>query len=445
MRVVKAIYFFIFALGGSVVPFISLYFQQHGLRKDQIGYVQSVAAIAVVLSPILLTFLADSRLDARKILAGAMLAAAGALAALYLGKGFVATLMIWSIHMLAYVPLSTLQDGITFGVMKRRQERGLAVTPYHRVRVWGSLGFMLPSVILYFVVKKTVSPILAVGSVFGVMGAITAMMLPNPHAKSKHDADPSPRPSPLSTGARGEEASTGAREEEAEKKKESKIPTSEAARKMFSGPLLIFCLASFLLHAGQAPYYTYYAIYLKEKVGIAQQWVGLISNIGVVVEINFMIGFAWLLRRWGLKKLMIVGAGCVSVRMMLMALWPTPAVAIGTQLFHGMTVLVLLIAPPVFLNQHAEDRFRHSMQGLYAMAVMGMGRIAGNMIAGPISRFSLQWVYGSAAFLSVIAMGLLWVAFYEEEHRGFPVIVASAAPSGAAPAAAPQILGGGGE
>src|SRR5947207_2393502 len=294
MRAVKAIYFFIFALGGSVVPFISLYFQQHGLKNEQIGYVQGVAAIAVVLSPILLTYLADSRLDARRILAGAMLVAAAALGALYITRGFLATLLIYSIHWLAYTPLSTLQDGITFGVMKRREEQGLPVTPYHRVRIWGSLGFMLPSVILFFVLKKTVTPILAVGAAFGVLGAITALLLPNPDI--------------------------------GEKRHEARVPTSQAARRMFTGPLLIFCIATFLLNAGQAPYYTYYAIYLKEKAGIAQQWVGLISNIGVVVEISFMLSFAWLLRRWGLKKLMIVGAACVAVRMMLMALWPTPLV-----------------------------------------------------------------------------------------------------------------------
>ena len=148
MRVSKAIYFLIFALGGSIVPFISLFFQQHGLKKDEIGYIYSVAAIAVVLSPILLTYLADSRIDARKILAGAMTIAAAALAVLYMTNGFLATLLIYTIHYLAYIPLSTLTDGITFGVMKRREEQGLPVTPYHRVRVWGSLGFMLPSVIL---------------------------------------------------------------------------------------------------------------------------------------------------------------------------------------------------------------------------------------------------------------------------------------------------------
>src|SRR5258705_4085072 len=87
MRSLKAMYFLMFALGGSVVPFISLYFQQRGLRKDEIGYVQGIAAIAVVLSPILLTYLADRRLDARKILAGAMLIAGAALGVLYLGRG----------------------------------------------------------------------------------------------------------------------------------------------------------------------------------------------------------------------------------------------------------------------------------------------------------------------------------------------------------------------
>ncbi|HEV8606873.1 MAG TPA: MFS transporter [Tepidisphaeraceae bacterium] len=439
MRAMKAMYFLIFALGGSVVPFISLYFQQHGLRKDEIGYVQGVAAVAVVLSPILLTFLADSRLDGRKILAGAMLVAAGALGGLYLVSGFVATLVVWQMHMLAYVPLSTLQDGVTFSVMKRREEKRLPLVPYHRVRVWGSVGFMIPSVILFFVVKKTITPILAVGAGFGVLGAITAMILPNGERRGKgqgtRDKSRSPWPSPRSTEereeegvpGRGEKRSTGERGEEAEKeigatKVESRVPTGEAARRMFRGPLLIFCLASFLLNAAQAPYYTYYAIYLKEKVRIGQEWVGLISNVGVVVEIFFMLGFAKLLGRWGLKKLMIVGAGCVAARMGLLALWPTPAVAVGTQLFHGMIVLALLVAPPVYLNQHAEDRYRHSMQGLYGMGVMGMGRIAGNLIAGPISRWSLPGVYGSVAVLSVVAIGLLGVAFYEEGHQKKEVV-----------------------
>src|SRR5437763_15614794 len=105
MRSLKAMYFLIFALGGIVVPFISLYFQQRGLKKDEIGYVQGLAAIAVVLSPILLTYLADRRLDARKILAGAMVIAAGALGALYLGRGGGVMGMMWAVHLLAYVPL----------------------------------------------------------------------------------------------------------------------------------------------------------------------------------------------------------------------------------------------------------------------------------------------------------------------------------------------------
>jgi PPP family 3-phenylpropionic acid transporter len=77
---------------------------------------------------------------------------------------------------------------------------------------------------------------------------------------------------------------------------------------------------------------------------------------------------------------------------------------------------MLLVAPPVILNQHADDRFRHSMQGLYAMVVFGLGRLLGNFAAGPIARWDLRAVYAGSAMLSVVAIGLLVVAFrYEKD------------------------------
>ena len=305
-------------------------------------------------------------------------------------------------------------DGITFSVMQRRQELGLVAEPYHRVRVWGSVGFILPSIILYFALQRfSTTSILIVGTVFGIAAAFIATTLPDP----KSHAMPSGP---------------------------SRLPTVAAAQRMFRGPLLVFCIASFLLNAASAAHYTYYPLYLNQTVHIKKEWVALISNIGVVVEIFFMLGFAWLLSRWGLKRLMIVGAICLMVRTILLAALPTHSIAIGTQLFHGLIVLMLLVAPPVFLNQHAEDEYRHSMQGLYAMLVMGLGRVVGNLIAGPIAKVSFQRVYAGAAILSAIAVGLLWLAFYEEEHRGFSVVAQPATPAGAT-AVTPDISPGAGD
>ena len=83
---------------------------------------------------------------------------------------------------------------------------------------------------------------------------------------------------------------------------------------------------------------------------------------------------------------------------------PFAAVAIGVQLIHGLTVLVIHVAPPIFLNQRAGDRYRNSMQGLYTMAFAGAGRVIG-------------WGYGVVrfvwfgAFLALVGMVALraWV------------------------------------
>jgi MFS transporter, PPP family, 3-phenylpropionic acid transporter len=383
MRWLKVMYFFLFAVGGSVGPVMSLYFLHKGLTMEEIGFVQAFSSTAIILTPVLLTFLADTRLDARRITAISLILSSIALASLHLVSGFSATMLVWTASVLTYIPLSTLMDGITFSVMQRRQESGLAVEPYHRVRVWGSVGFILPSMILYFTLRYIgITSILIVGTVFGVVAAAIALLLPNPRRQL------------------GEAP--------------SRLPTIAAARRMFRGPLLVFCIASFLLNAASAAHYTFYPIYLTERLHIDKRWAALISNIGVVVEIFFMLGFAWLLSRWGLKRLMIVGACCLAARMVLLAAVPTPAVAIGTQLFHGVIILMLLVAPPVYLNQHAEDEYRHSMQGLYAMLVFGVGRVAGNLIASPIARKNLLAVYASGAGLCLVAIGLLIFAFRDE-------------------------------
>ena len=58
--------------------------------------------------------------------------------------------------------------------------------------------------------------------------------------------------------------------------------------------VLVFCIAMALVHMAAASYYQLYPLHLTDNLGIGKQWVGLIANIGVVVEIAFMLGFGWL-------------------------------------------------------------------------------------------------------------------------------------------------------
>jgi predicted MFS family arabinose efflux permease len=96
--------------------------------------------------------------------------------------------------------------------------------------------------------------------------------------------------------------------------------------------------------------------------------------------------------------------------------------------FHGVLVLAMLVAPPQFLDRHAEDWYRNSMQGVYAMLVPGVGRIVGTLAAGPIARWSLQGVFAYSALLCLAATLLVAFAFYEEEHPAADVVAPALKP-----------------
>jgi PPP family 3-phenylpropionic acid transporter len=384
VRSIRAQYFFAFGMMGSVLPFLPVFLQERGLSRAQIGYVTGVASFGIVLTPVLVTLLADAAVAGRVLMA-AVFTMSGALLVAVLGvHGFWPLLACYALHALAFAPVTPLQDGIYFAAAAR--ERG--APPYHAVRVWGTIGYIVPSVVLYFVLtrKDSVSPALACGAAMCLAGALNALLfLPRVDERSLHDAE----------------------------RKGPRLPTLAAARALREPHVLGFCAAMLLVHMASMGYYQFYPLYLTDARHFEKQWVGLIANLGVVVEIGFMLGFGWLTTRLGLRGLMILGVACIAVRLFLLAFVPSDVVAIGTQAFHGMTVLVLHVAPPIYLNTRAGDAYRSSIQGLYAMTVAGAGRIIGSVLAGRVAEHSLTIMFAGCAGLCVIAAGLLYFAFHE--------------------------------
>lgn len=383
-------YFLNFAVNGCLVPFMSIYFQQQHLDNMQIGMVMGVASLAVVLSPVLVTLIADAHLDARKVLAALLILTAGSLLVLPLFGTFMAILCGWLMTNIVHVPIIPLQDGVNFAIQEERTKRGLPAVPFHKVRVFGTIGFIVPALALYLLVDKTqsVTVVLYLAAGFAFFAGLNSLMLP----------------------------SIGERDASAERK----LPTVDAARALFGKKMLVFCLASFLIQMSTACYYTYYPVYLTQGLGISSKWSAMIMNIGVVVEIGFMLSFGRLLAWMGPRRLMIFGTSVILLRMLLLAAFPIPAIAIASQVCHGAMVLALTVAPTVLVNGLAEPRFRHSLQGLYAMLIMGGGRIVGNFAAGPIARHGYNAAYWWAAALALGAVVLLAIGYHprkEQEDR----------------------------
>lgn len=402
LSVIKLQYFISYAVMGSLAPFLSLFLKQgQGLPETQVGYAMGASNVAIVLMPVLVTSLADMRHDSRRLLALIFGVSGVALIGLFAARGFWPTVVLLCLHSLSYVAMTPLQDGLNFAVQKQRAVAGEKTLPFHQIRVWGTVGFIVPSLLLFgFLAQGAhLNAILIAASFFCLLGLLNALRLPDTRIGS----------TPLTI------AENPSPETDSPASSKAQLPFVEAWNVLRRPPVIVFCLSLMLVHLTSAAYYVFYPLYLSEVIGIEQQWIGLIFNLGVLCEIGFMLGFGWLLDRLGFKKFMAVGMFCLVIRLGMLAAFPTLTVAIGSQILHGMIVIALQIAPALYLNRQAGDQYRTTMQGLLTM-LTGAARVAGSIIAGQVAEVSLLQAFGSAAVLSLLAAVFFIGAFRDDAN-----------------------------
>ena len=394
-------YFLSFAVMGAVLPFLPVYLSRRGLSDTQIGIVLATQGVAILLTPPLVTLLADLRQPARRLLAVLFLGVTAALLGLWAANGFWPLLAIHALYSLALAPIMPMQDGLTFHLhetaaaakdseemAKASPTNSVRSTRYHRVRVWGTVGFIIPSVVLWFILRgdTDLGWVLGLGALIAGLAALNATRLPH---------DPVENP-PQTQGEH----------------RVPTLPTLDALRGLARPGPRAFCLGMWLLHLTAGGYYAFYPRYLTDTIGFSDQYLGLISSVGVSLEIIYVLAFGYLLRRFGLRTLMVAGAMSMVLRFALLAAFPNPIIAVATQAGHGALVLVIHIAPPVYLNSLAHGRTRHSIQGVFAMAIYGTARVTGTLLAGPIAERSLLLLFwiaaGVASVATLIFAGVRW-------------------------------------
>lgn len=381
-RGVRQQYFLIYGVEGALGPYLAVVLSQHlGLAPDDIGTVVAVGGLAILVTPLLLGALADTRVRETRLLGATLVVTATALLLLASAWGLVAALVWYALYCLAYEPSKSLQDGLFFAA--RRAEPGLATTAFNQVRVWGTVGFLVPGAVLWAALSLGGGlwlP-LAVAATMAAISAAHALRLPQP-TSSEH----SPRTNALRQFGASMSAATA------------------VARR---GPVAVFTGAMLLLQIAMSVYYLFYPLYVTDTIGIDARWLGLIANLGVGLEVVYMAAYGRLVGRLGWRRFMVGAAFAQAVRLVALALWPTVAAALATQAVHGFVVLATLVAGRVFFDEVADDRSRHAMQGLYTLIVLGGGRVVGSFVGGKVAAIDLQLLFAGTAGLCLVAIALL--------------------------------------
>jgi len=363
-------YFFYFAILGAMLPYWGLYLEFRGFMPLEIGYLAAVTLGTRLFAPYLWGWLSDEFGGRVAIIRLASLLAAIAFCGVLLEprfSWFVGIILLYSFFWNAALP--------QFEVVTLNYYKG-APRLYSRIRLWGSVGFVVAVLIL--------------GPLFERVGlgwlpyVVLALMCCDWLVVLSV-----PEPAPLDYS-----------------RVESARPT---AGWLEIGCFLVACL---LMQASHGPYYTFYSIYLNEHL-YGQTVVGLFWALGVVAEIGVFLVLPPLLPVIGVRRLLLLSLGVAALRWLLIGYFPDHwPLLLFAQLLHGITFGVYHAAAIVLVHGYFTGRLQGRGQALYSSFSFGAGGAIGGLYSGYLwQQGQTLLTHQVAALLALVGLAVAWFGF----------------------------------
>ncbi len=383
----SALTFCYFAAIGLFNPYAPLWFQSLGFSTLVIGGIASLQSWTRVFSPYAWSWAGDH--SGRRV----ELIRVATLGALICALGLLLVQSLDSLHgtqrVVAVAAMAALLFVANSGVvplyeaqlaqMLNRADGSMDPKRYGRVRVWGSVGFIV-AVSLFGVLLESVG--ISVFPVFvAVMNALmllAALRLPATRDDATHDA-PAPPVLPL-----------------------------------LKRPDVAWFFASiFFVVLAHTSLYAFFSLYLVE-LGYGKSAVGGLWAVSVAVEIAFF----WTQGRWFPRlqphQWLQVVALVTALRFVATAAGGnSPAVLVLAQMTHAITFAAHHAACIVLVNRYFPARLRGRGQALYTILGYGLSGVLGGVGGGwVISHLGFATVFWCAAASALLG----WLAARRSQH-----------------------------
>lgn len=359
----RAAYLTYFAAIGAMFPYLPLYFRSLGLQLDAVGLLGALSAAGAMLGAPVWGLVADRFHGSRLVLPAAATAAAVSAVVLALAHDTLVVVPVVAVMALAMAGVSPILDARALDAVAEDRHR------YGRLRVWGSASFILSVLAVGWLVERN-----GIASLFIVLvGALLATAIVGLGLGSRSVVPP--------------------------------LPRLEGIRAVMRSPQLpAFLAAALVAWSSSSAINGFLSIYLLE-IGAPEALVGVAWALGAVVELPLMVAFPWLAGRFGLERLLLLGAGLLGLRALALLVVQDPLLVTLTMLVHGAGFALLLVGGVTYVSRHAPQGAAATAQGLLSGVVFGMAMIVGPGVGGILARgLGLSGLFIVAAVGSVAAL-----------------------------------------
>ena len=347
-------YFFYYFFVGSFVPYWGIYLQSENFSPSSIGILLSLFQISRIVAPNFWGWLADhSGHRVKWIKLTSFLGLIGFIGVFW-AKGFFWIFLVMSALSLFTSSTLPLAESLTLA--------HLATTDghYSRIRLWGSIGFIVASLFLgYLIDLQGINILLWVLLI--TQAIIFFLSNTIPEAKEIHH-----KKNDLSIW------------------KIIKTPSVVA--------LLIGCT---LMVSAHGVLYNFYSIYLKEH-GYSSATIGWLWAVGVICEIFIFMLMPKILRRYSLKTILLLSLFLGVIRFILIGASPNHFyLLLIAQMFHAATFGSFHAASIEVIAYFFKGRNQSRGQAIYNSVAYGIGGTIGGLGGG----YLIQYLGGQLGFM----------------------------------------------
>jgi PPP family 3-phenylpropionic acid transporter len=333
----------------------------------QIGVLMSLLQVMRIFAPNIWGHIADRSGRRSTIIQLAALGSVVAFFGVFFGDSFWWLFVVMALLSFFWSASLPLVEAMTLSHLGDR------IDGYGRIRLWGSVGFMLMVVGLGYAFD-VVSIRWLPWAVLAVMLGIVAFARMVPESDILHHP--------------GDHASIW-----------SVVKRPEVAS------LLAACLLMAVTHG---PYYTFYSIYLVDH-GYSKSTVGWLWALGVLCEIGIFLVIPRIFAAVTPRHLILASFALAALRFLVIA-WGVQSVWLvwSAQTLHAFSFGTYHAAAVALIHQHFRGRHQARGQALYTSLSYGVGGTIGGLASG----LTWEWLGSAWTFtLAAMSAALAWAVY----------------------------------
>ncbi len=392
-----------FVWGAWLITVGGYWFQNKGWTGTDFGAIFSTMGISALFMPALAGIIADRWINAEKLLGIFHILGAAALFTLPMVNNPSAFFWVMLINMIFYMPTISLSITVAYSALK--QNNLDVVKEYPPIRVFGTIGFIVAMWTVSLLKIETSALQFYVASAAALLLGFYSFTLPKV---------------PVSTGG------------------SAKTMVESLGLKAFTlfkdKKMALFFIFSMLLGASLQLTNAYGDTFLHDfakipayKDLLTVRFPAIIMSISQMSETLFILAIPFFLKRFGIKKVMLMSMTAWVIRFGLFS-FGNPAEALWmiilSNIVYGMAFDFFNISGSLYVETQTTSDIRASAQGLFMMMTNGFGAIFGSWSSGVIidtffsnkGHFNWHGIWMTFAVYSMV-VAVLFAILFKHKHN----------------------------